>query len=135
MPSGSRRRLIAFPRVSTPLTTDPIDVPQTTRPSLSRSSLPITPGRTTTTSCNGCNIPNSLIRWAVLGHRSSLVSGDATELRDNRIVTHRALLIGSETYGLTGCNADVALMKAIWYRNLLLEILKLRINTFGPNTL
>lgn len=28
-------------------------------------------------------------------------------------MTHRALLIGSETYGLTGCNADVALMKVM----------------------
>ena len=30
--------------------------------------------------------------------------------RDNVWVTRRALLIGSETYGLAGCNADVALM-------------------------
>jgi hypothetical protein len=36
-----------------------------------------------------------------------------SNLRDNEGVTGRALLIGSETYGLAGCNADVALMREV----------------------
>ena len=34
-------------------------------------------------------------------------------VRENDGVTRRALLIGSQTYGLRGCNADVALMREV----------------------
>lgn len=34
-------------------------------------------------------------------------------LRDNRAMTRRAVLIGSETYGLRGCDADVSLMREV----------------------